>query len=943
MSTSHNFKPLDNQEGIEGSAQDCNILNADELNKTTEKEQSDTIESCKKDEGMIDIISPVPENIEYKELINNDTITDLKQKLSQLHIEKSLLEDYVKRFQTDMSTLLNDFNSKAKNAVLVIEGKVNQKHFEMLDEMKLMNNELNQRSDTISRYKDTIAANKDEIKKHLDEKECQDLEITKLKDELHCIQKQHQLSTIKIKEMESELTRFKDGDALSTSTVSRVDDIARLKDIEDTFEVRYIKLKKVAAKLKKQATEATLELESEKQKVSLEKAELMAKLTQLTATAKTTQTVQQEYDRLYDELEKEKKDANDLRKAAVDIKESEVSLKVKLEEAETAIEVLKIDLNNVIREKEGLTSKLVTKENELEIIKKEKAAEEMIRKEKTKEINQISEKLKEEQEKNAALLKNLEAARIEAKKQSVLTLEIQDYEKSLADMKNQLTAEKTHVSSLEAEVSTLQDIRSSLLEQIKLIEERLETEEVRWSQTNDQLVYTRSCLQSAETELNEQTSKVAQLTDKLENERASSEEAALKLASLSSAVQNSTDVLIKEKQALTQQVVVLTSQLTTTKETLQQKEDDLIRLQDDFDKYKIRAQSVLRKHQSSGPSRAETEARQEADGLRESLELVKTTLDKTREELERTKIELTVSTNEREAAETRCVNLNIALEEKSKVLDRTISEHRTQKLSVDTLLQCYKSQLEEKEKLHQENVDALQEEINLLKKKIKTKHNSSDVPFTSTESQLYEESSQPLLDKESNETVKSNTIPNTPLWERGDGEGSENTYTQFSPGETPPLSPAPYQSSQPALIPLDKLLASNDSFKDNASVEAEIGKLKSKIHNHEVRLHHQAALLSESEQDAARNKELITCLKKEISRLERCIKMQPHAQNTEYLKNIVFKFVTLDHGDDRLRLVPVISTLLQLSPEETQSLTAAAKGEPEATNGSWGSYLPIWR
>lgn len=72
-------------------------------------------------------------------------------------------------------------------------------------------------------------------------------------------------------------------------------------------------------------------------------------------------------------------------------------------------------------------------------------------------------------------------------------------------------------------------------------------------------------------------------------------------------------------------------------------------------------------------------------------------------------------------------------------------------------------------------------------------------------------------------------------------------------------------------------------------MEAEILNLRSEIDKNKVRLHHQAALLSESEQDAARNKELITCLKKEIGRLERCIKMQPHAQNTEYLKNIVFK------------------------------------------------------
>lgn len=59
-------------------------------------------------------------------------------------------------------------------------------------------------------------------------------------------------------------------------------------------------------------------------------------------------------------------------------------------------------------------------------------------------------------------------------------------------------------------------------------------------------------------------------------------------------------------------------------------------------------------------------------------------------EVEKLKNELILCSNEREAAETRCVDLNIALAEKTKVLERTVNEHRSQKLNMDTLLQCYK-------------------------------------------------------------------------------------------------------------------------------------------------------------------------------------------------------------------------------------------------------------
>lgn len=49
-------------------------------------------------------------------------------------------------------------------------------------------------------------------------------------------------------------------------------------------------------------------------------------------------------------------------------------------------------------------------------------------------------------------------------------------------MSANLNAEKSRVNSLEAEVQTLQDIRDSLQEQIRLLEERVATEETRCQQ-----------------------------------------------------------------------------------------------------------------------------------------------------------------------------------------------------------------------------------------------------------------------------------------------------------------------------------------------------------------------------------------------------------------------------------------------------------------------------
>lgn len=78
-------------------------------------------------------------------------------------------------------------------------------------------------------------------------------------------------------------------------------------------------------------------------------------------------------------------------------------------------------------------------------------------------------------------------------------------------------------------------------------------------------------------------------------------------------------------------------------------------------------------------------------------------------------------------------------------------------------------------------------------------------------------------------------------------------------------------------------------------------------------------------------------LKEEIRRKERNVAREEQSDNLEYLKNVVVKFGTLPRGDERLRLVPVLNTILKFSKEEEQRMYAAARGD--ANGAGWGSYL----
>ena len=79
-------------------------------------------------------------------------------------------------------------------------------------------------------------------------------------------------------------------------------------------------------------------------------------------------------------------------------------------------------------------------------------------------------------------------------------------------------------------------------------------------------------------------------------------------------------------------------------------------------------------------------------------------------------------------------------------------------------------------------------------------------------------------------------------------------------------------------------------------------------------------LLNESELNNARLTDQINLLKEEIRRLERNQEREKSISNMEYLKNVVYKFLTFTSTQERAQLLPVLSTMLRLSQEEQNTI-----------------------
>ncbi|RZF48779.1 hypothetical protein LSTR_LSTR008128 [Laodelphax striatellus] len=644
-------------------------------------------------------------------------------------------------------------------------------------------------------------------------------------------------------------------------------------------------LKGVAVKMKKKINDLNQLLESERQKVDAERT----KLNQLSAVAKNAQMLQQECDRLTDELEECKKTIKQLQKVNDNLENEHKDLQQKYNEKENRFTEIEKEMAAVRAQLESAVSKEASLVKELEEVKTEKHVEEVIRKECEKELIITQDKLRKVQ-------LELDQALLESQKHTVLTQEKHDYEQQLNQSHQTLT--------------------------------------------------------QLESKLKEASSTLAQLTGQLETERSDKDELADQLTKLTAESQKTIEAARVQNEALLNRVSQLESDLRSVSADRQRFEEEATRLASEFGAYKVRAQSVLRQKEQGGSS-AEQEARDKCAHWQQMCDRTKAQLDATVEELEQVRLKLDSVVAEKDALDKKCENINNILLQRNKEIDRRMMEHRQHKLSTDTLIQCYKTQLEEKERGHQIELESLRQQLSKLSSRVNNIIDAdlaADADAVKVDNANYYQSTEHTLTTAAGSHDADNTRhspieivgehgkslpPRPPLIEREDGEGSEGNEISMFPGSL---------SNKTGLVPLAKLLSSSlgsDEERDVLSLE-KFESLQNEMLASNARVKHLAALLSEAEKDSALMEEQNTMLKEEIRRLQRCIERQPHAHNVEYLKNVVFKFATLASGDEKSRLVPVLDTILKLSPEEHKQLTAVAKGETEQTSG-WSSYLPTWQ
>ncbi|CAA9994868.1 unnamed protein product, partial [Nesidiocoris tenuis] len=365
------------------------------------------------------------------------------------------------------------------------------------------------------------------------------------------------------------------------------------------------------------------------------------------------------------------------------------------------------------------------------------------------------------------------------------------------------------------------------------------------------------------------------------------------------------------------QIQSLETTLATIKQELATSNSEKEHLREEFECYRLRAQTMLARQKGDSVSHGEKEAREQLDKLKKELDSAREKMENNQTETETLNNKLSSLQLEKARSDKRYEDVTKALHQKITDYDSLNTEYRAFKFSAETLLQNTKVQKKPRKNSHavpgwrvwvefEERVRQLKAENSSLKELVETLSRKSELDSTGFDLAHGTDFKNNNSSERQFEAIQAQDSAAVHLLEREDGEGSESV--------PPPLSNYRRLSN---LVPLDILL-NNPIDDENRSefnfryadlifsrvdrcfkkslfkiavpvLQEQIEKLHGELHSYEVRVKHLASLLSEAEKDAARSSQQNAVLKEELRRLERSLQREPNIANSEYLKNVIFK------------------------------------------------------
>uniref|UniRef100_A0A8C3LR21 GRIP and coiled-coil domain containing 2 n=1 Tax=Chrysolophus pictus TaxID=9089 RepID=A0A8C3LR21_CHRPC len=762
---------------------------------------------------------------------------------------------------------------------------------------------------------------------------------SKAQEDLNFILEQKETELRNVKDELSSLKTLTEKNDEQSSVAELQEKIGRLEKESAEKGEKLNKMKAVAVRAKKELDTSRKEMQTLREELELvrsEKEQLSASMKDVIQGAESYKNLLMEYDKQGEELDSEKGRANSLERQIDDLTRQLQLSSQQHDQLHSANEDLLARVETLQCNSKLLEAQILELQKVKAKAEKELEAEKLLKEQKIKEhsgtlreVEELQMQLQKEKKYLQKIMQELELAKKDAQKSTLMDMEIADYEKLVKELNQKITDKDSRIEDLEQETGIQKQKQETLQEEIKSLQSTMQQDE-------------------------ERNAKIKQLLVKTKKELADSKQAVtttfstdffflqIQVAALTSEKHKVQEHLRTSSEQHQRTLSAYQQKIATLQEECRAAQAEQASVTSEFESYKVRVHNVLKQQKNKSASQAETEgAKQEREQLEMVIEQLKVKLQETQHNLQMNAAEFQALQSEHDTL----------LERHNKMLQETVakeaelrekfctiqSENMVMKTEHAQALSQLTAQNEALRNNFRDQVRNLQEEH---RKTVETLQQQ----LSRVEAQLFQLKSEPST----RGPAVSNPVPknlrerrNTDLpvldvhaVAREEGEGMETTDTESV-------------SSASTYIPsLEQLLNSPETKPETSQWQTELTKdeLIEKLSTTTKSADHLNELLRESEATNAILMEQIKLLKSEIRRLERNQEREKSVANLEYLKNVLLQFIFLKSGSERERLLPVIDTMLQLSPEEKGKLVAIAQGEEESSSrpSGWASYLHSW-
>ncbi|XP_033930285.1 GRIP and coiled-coil domain-containing protein 2 isoform X1 [Melopsittacus undulatus] len=684
------------------------------------------------------------------------------------------------------------------------------------------------------------------------------------------------------------------------------------------------KIKVVAVKAKKELDASRKEMQTLREELELarsEKDQLSASMKDVIQGAESYKNLLIEYDKQGEQLDAEKGRANNLEHQLEDLTRQLQVSSQQHDQLRSANEDLLARVETLQHNAKLLEAQILEIQKAKAKADKELEAEKLLKEQKTKEhsgalreMEELQMQLQKEKKHLQKTMQELELARKDAQKSTLMDMEIADYERLVKELNQKIIDKDSKIEDLEQETGIQKQKQETLQEEIKSLQSTMQQDEERNAKIKQLLVKTKKELADSKQAENDHLMLQASLKGELEASQQQVEAFKIQVAELTSEKHKVQELLRTSSEQHQRTLNAYQQKMATLQEECKAAQAEQASVTSEFESYKVRVHNVLKQQKNKSASQTESEgAKKEREQLEMVIEQLKIKLQDAQHNSQLNASELEVLQSEHDTL----------LERHNKMLQETVAKEAELREKLCTIQS-------ENMVMKTEHAQALSQ---LTAQNEALRNNFRDqVRNLQEEHRKTVETLQQQLSRVEAQLFQLKSEPSTRA--REEGEGMETTDTESV-------------SSASTYIPsLEQLLNSPEEKPEPPQWQTELTKdeLIQKLNTTSKSADHLNELLRESEATNAILMEQIKLLKNEIRRLERNQEREKSVANLEYLKNVLLQFIFLKSGSEKERLLPVIDTMLQLSPEEKGKLVAIAQGEEESSSRSsgWASYLHSW-